>query len=309
MIRISLSSGEPLHLKPSPNRKFTGLRIPGSILYSSDRAGHSVSLHIYQHRLYTITLRQFQFAKTTQVITTEPNNWLRLEIPLSGKLSVISRDGNEIQLDPGAYHLSDQPVFASNHSEGESSIYASLHFSPELIAGIGSGQPVGTRPPGPVPKDLLEMLYDILKCPFQESLRDFYYANKVREILFTHTVSLPVVLPGELSPEQIAQMYEADRIMANNLDGKITIPELARKLGTNFVTLKKNYEKVFGIGLFPRLMQRKMEHIKLLLEKTDKPLKEIADLSGYQTLPGFINAFRKRFKITSNDLRKERRGF
>ncbi|MGB2703561.1 MAG: hypothetical protein WBC81_07845, partial [Chitinophagaceae bacterium] len=91
MIRISLSSGEPLHLKPSPNRKFTGLLIPGSILYSSDRAGHSVSLHIYQHRLYTITLRQFQFAKTTQVITTEPNNWLRLEIPLSGKLSVISR--------------------------------------------------------------------------------------------------------------------------------------------------------------------------------------------------------------------------
>jgi len=122
-------------------------------------------------------------------------------------------------------------------------------------------------------------------------------------------VSLPVVLPGELSPEQIAQMYEADRIMANNLDGKITIPELARQLGTNFVTLKKNYEKVFGIGLFPRLMQRKMDHIKLLLEKTNKPLKEIADLAGYQTLPGFINAFRKRFKMTPNDWRKERRGF
>ncbi|MBN8674333.1 MAG: helix-turn-helix transcriptional regulator [Chitinophagales bacterium] len=308
MIRISLSSGEPLHLKPSPNRKFTGLRIPGSNLFSSDRAGQTIYLHLYKHHLFTLTLRQFQFAKTTQVITTEPNNWLRLEIPLCGRLSVISRDGKEILLEPGTYHLYDQPVFASNHAEGETCTYASLHFSPELLAGIGSDQAVGARQPGPVPKDLLEMLYDILKCPFQETLRDFYYANKVREILFAHMVSLPIVLPGELSPEQIAQMYEADRIMANNLDGKITIPELARRLGTNFVTLKKNYEKVFGIGLFPRLMQRKMEHIQLLLEKTNKPLKEIADLAGYQTLPGFINAFRKRFKVTPNDWRKERRG-
>lgn len=309
MIRISLSSGEPLHLKPSPNRKFTGLRIPGSILYSSDRAGHSISLHIYQHRLYTITLRQFYFAKAVQIITAEPDNWLRMELPLSGTLSVLPKEGKVFQLDPGTYHLTDQPVFASNHPEGMSGIYFTIHFSPELFAGIGYDQSPGIRLPGPVPRELLEIVYDILKCPFQESLRDFYYANKVREILFTHTVSLPVVLPGELSPEQIAQMYEADRIMANNLDGKITIPELARKLGTNFVTLKKNYEKVFGIGLFPRLMQRKMEHIKLLLEKTDKPLKEIADLSGYQTLPGFINAFRKRFKMTPNDWRKERRGF
>ena len=91
MIRISLSSGEPLHLKPSPNRKFTGLRIPGSNLFSSDRAGQTLYLHIYKHPLFTLTLRQFQFAKTTQVITTELNNWLRLEIPLDGRLSVISR--------------------------------------------------------------------------------------------------------------------------------------------------------------------------------------------------------------------------
>ena len=309
MIRISLSTGEPLLLKPSPNRKFTGLRIPGSILYSSDRAGYSIYLHIYQHRLYTITLRQFYFENAVKIITTESESWLRLETPLSGRLSIIPRDGKIFQIEPGTYHLTDQSKFASDHAEGETCIYFTIHFSPELLKGIGSEQPLGARQPGPVPKDLLEMLYDILKCPFQESLRDFYYANKVREILFTHTVSLPVVVPGELSPNQIAQIYEADRIMANNLDGKITIPELARQLGTNFVTLKKNYEKVFGIGLFPRLMQRKMEHIQLLLEKTNKPLKEIADLAGYQTLPGFINAFRKRFKVTPNDWRKERRGF
>lgn len=309
MIQISLSSGDYLLLKESPNRKFKGVKIPGSTLYKAERTGYALSIHVYQHRLYTITLRQFQFTEDVRIITAETNNWLRLELPLSGTLSIIPREGQPFQMAPGTYHLTDQSPFATDHLAGESAIYFSVHFAPELLASIGSDQSFMSRAPGPVPQDLLEMVYDILKCPFQESLRNFYYANKVRELLFSHSVSLPLALPGELNQAEIALMYEADRIMSDNLDGKITIPELARKLGTNFVTLKRNYEKVFGIGIFPRLMQRKMEHIQLLLEKTDKPLKVIADLAGYQTLPGFINAFRKRFKITPKEWRKKRRGF
>lgn len=309
MIRLSLSSGDPLPLKLSPNRKFRGLRIPGSSLYRAERNHYAISLHTFKHRLYTVSLRQLQFHEANRVITTELNDWLRLEIPLSGVLSIIPKEGQPYQITPGQYHLTNEPVFASDYQPGSPVMYVSVHFSKELLDSIGSDDPFIPIPPGPVPHDLLEMVHDILKCPFQEGLRNFYYANKVRELLFSHTVSAPVVLPGELNSEQIAQMYEADRIMAHNLDGKITIPQLARKLGTNFVTLKRNYEKVFGIGIFPRLMQRKMEHIQLLLEKTNKPLKEIADLAGYQTLPGFINAFRKRFEMTPNEWRKERRGF
>lgn len=309
MIQISLSSGDYLLLKESPNRKFKGLKIPGSTLYKAERTGCTFSIHQFQHRLYTITLRQIQFTEAVRIITTEADNWLRLELPLSGTLSIIPKEGQPFQMVPGTYHLTDQPLFATDHLAGESTVYFSVHFSPELLASIGSDQSFMPRVPGPVPQELLEMVYDILKCPFHESLRNFYYANKVRDLLFSHLVSLPTAMPGELNPAQIALMYDADHIMADNLDGKITIPELARKLGTNFVTLKRNYEKVFGIGIFPRLMQRKMEHIQLLLEKTDKPLKEIADLAGYQTLPGFINAFRKRFKITPKEWRKKRRGF
>lgn len=309
MIRMSLSSGDALVLKQSPHRKFRGLKIPGSSLYKTEWGGSAIQVHIYEHPLYTITLRHLQLKEANRIITNEPDIRLRMEIPLSGTLSILPKEGSPFQSGPGYYHLTDQPIFASEHAGGAPIIYLTVHFSQELLSSLGSDHPFVPVAPAPVPKDLLEMIYDILKCPFQGTLRDFYYANKVREVLFSHTVALPVVPPGELSPEQIARMYEADRIMANNLDGKITIPQLARQLGTNFVTLKRNYEKVFGIGIFPRLMQRKMQHIQLLLEKTTKPLKEIADLAGYQTLPGFINAFRKRFKMTPNDWRKERRGF
>lgn len=309
MIRLSHATGEPVFLKQAPQRTFKGLKIPGSNLYQAERESYEVSLHEFNHRLYTITLRQFQFQEDSRIISTEINDWLRLEVPLSGTLSILPKEGTSFVVLPGQYHLTDQRVYATDIKSGTPLIYATVHYSQELLSSIGSDNPFTTIPPSPVPGDLQDMLHDILKCPFQETIRNFYYANKVRDLLFSHEVSQPMVLPGELSPDQIAQMYDADRIMAHNLDGKITIPELARQLGTNFVTLKRNYEKVFGIGIFPRLMQRKMEHIQLLLEKTNKPLKEIADLAGYQTLPGFINAFRKRFQVTPKEWRKERRGF
>ncbi len=309
MIQLNLSSGETLPLQSSPGRKFRGQRIPGSSLFKAERTGFTVFIHQFIHPLYAITLRQFSFLEQNRVITTERNDWLRLEMVLSGSLSILPKDGTKTTLLTGQYQLTSLPLFASDYAPGQSVLYFTAHFSPELLAGIGADQSFAPAASRPVPHDLLNMIYDILKCPFREGIRNFYYANRVRELLFSHLASIPVVLPGELNARQVAAMYEADRIMAGNLDGRITIPELARMLGTNFVTLKRNYEKVFGIGIFPRMMQRKMEHIQLLLEKTNKPLKEIGDLAGYQTLPGFINAFRKRFKITPKEWRKERRGF
>lgn len=308
MIRLCLPSGEQLILKQLPGRKFRGLRIPGSSLFKSEKNGIAITIHCFDHPLYSISLRQMQCKEQCRLVTMETNPWLRMEIPLSGPLSILHKDGKSIQLTPGKYHLSNQQEFASDHLPDTTIVYVSIHFSPELLASIGSDQPFLPTSPLSTPGDLMDMIYEIMKCPFQESLRNFYYANKVREILFAHITSRPLLMPGDLSKEQIARMFEADQIMADNLDGSITIPELARRLGTNFVTLKRNYEKVFGIGIFPKLMQRKMNQIRLLLEKTDKPLKEIADLSGYHTLPGFINAFRKRFKMTPKEWRNKYRG-
>lgn len=308
MLQLCLTTGESLILKELPARKFKGQKIPGSSLYMTERDNYSVAIHLYSHPLFKLSLRQFRFSQNTRVIIKEQNDWLRLEVSISGNVIFLGKDGETTQLNPGQYHLTRQTLYASDFQSEESTHSLVIYYSDLLLEGIGSIQAIVECPPRPTAHEIMDMVHEMMKCPYNEDTRSFYYANKVREILFSHAVSLPVALPGELSKDQVAAMYEADRIMANNLDGQITIPELARKLGTNFVTLKKNYEKVFGIGIFPRMMQRKMEHIQRLLESTNLPLKEIADQAGYQTLPGFINAFRKRFNITPKEWRKKRRG-
>lgn len=308
MVHLTLSSGDPISLKPSLANKFRGIKIPGSALFKAESPAYALSVHEFIHPLYNLTLRQYRFSEHRRIISTESASWLRMEIPLSGNLTVITKGHPATVISPGFYQITRETTFAIDCKAGSSLVYFTAGFSPQLLAAIGTDQGFSEMPPAHVPRNLLELVDDILKCPFQETFRNFYYANRVRELLFAHSVSQPMPIPGELSSAQVAAMYEADRIMAANLDGRITIPDLARMLGTNFVTLKRNYERVFGVGIFPKLMQRKMDHIKLLLEKTDKPLKEIADLAGYQTLPGFINAFRKKFKVTPKEWRRMRRG-
>ncbi len=61
---------------------------------------------------------------------------------------------------------------------------------------------------------------------------------------------------------QITQLYEADSVMEHNFNSKTTIPDLAGKLGANFVTLKKELRKSICYYHFPGLRQRTMDYSK-----------------------------------------------
>jgi AraC-like DNA-binding protein len=50
-----------------------------------------------------------------------------------------------------------------------------------------------------------------------------------------------------------------------------------------------------------------MEHAKLLLQTTNKSIGNVADLAGYDTVAGFIHAFRKRFGVTPREWRNQRK--
>jgi len=153
-----------------------------------------------------------------------------------------------------------------------------------------------------------EVIYRILENPFEEKFRDAFYDYSIRELLFYHISAPQFTPPGELSQTELAAVYEADRIISANLSVHYSINELARMTHTNVHVLKTGFARLFGMGTFERLLQRKMERAKYLLETTDRQVQDISELSGYETVTGFINAFRKQFKMTPKDWRKKQRG-
>lgn len=308
MIQLNLSTGEQIKLKPSPERKFRGPKIPGSVLHQAEWERYAIYEHEYNQPGFAISLRSFHFLEEYKLIVTEKSKWLRLETVLSGELQIKDTTGKVIQLLPGQYHITNTTVFQTQFIKEHGCSYFCAYYSPEFLAGLGLPTSIEPVLPQPLPKAMLEMIDEMLDNPFDEELRPFYYGNCIRDLLFTHVSFPPFAWPGELTQKQVASMYEVDRIMAENLDERITIRGLAKKIGTNSFFLKKAYEQVFGIGVFARLIQRRMEKAKFLLEKTDKPLKDICELAGYETLAGFITEFRKRFGVTPNEWRKSRRG-
>jgi AraC-like DNA-binding protein len=65
------------------------------------------------------------------------------------------------------------------------------------------------------------------------------------------------------------------------------------------------FRQVFGSGVFETLLKARMQKARSLLLETDKPIKEVASLIGYERLTSFITAFRKHFGYTPASLRRK----
>ena len=156
-----------------------------------------------------------------------------------------------------------------------------------------------------MPDKMNYLIHEMLRNPYGENLRDFYYHNCIRELLFFHLTQQNQPIPGELEDRDIAAIYQADSIISSNLHQHFTIDKLSRMTGTNQFKLKKGFKHIFGMGVFHRLLFRRMEHAKVLLETTDKSIGEIAMLAGYDTAAGFIHAFGRVFKKTPRAWRLE----
>lgn len=148
---------------------------------------------------------------------------------------------------------------------------------------------------------MINLINEMFHNPYTEELRDFYYENCIRELLFFHLVQGKNAMPGELIHKDIALIYKADAIIASNIQEHYTIDELARMINTNSLKLKLGFNKVYGVGVFKRLVFRRMEHAKTLLATTGESIGEIAGLTGYDTVAGFIHAFRREFGVTPRE--------
>lgn len=308
MTELNQLTGEPIGLKPANLRSFRGTKIPGAQLFSSAMSPLTVHLHLFSQATFQLSLLHLQAEESFSISIREQQPWLRLETLLHGEVQFNYPDGSHTSLFPGQYLLTDQPQVQATFTSAKDCRFFRIHYSPALLEQLGLPVLPASTQPRPLPALMLETIHGILVHPFAEQLRIFYYGNAIRELLFHHVSATDFIQPGAFSPQQLAFVYETDQYIAENLDANHTIRDLARRAGTNTFFLKKAYEQVFGIGIFPRLIQRRMEHAQFLLESTDLPLKDICSQSGYETLAGFITEFRKRFGQTPNQWRKGRRG-
>ena len=119
--------------------------------------------------------------------------------------------------------------------------------------------------------------------------------------IFVDNVDLSIML-GDY--ESIGQLIK--RYVKNNLARKLTLNELARNLHCSTVTLTEHFKREFGITINEYITKKRMDLAEKILLSTDKPLREIATLTGFADVEYFSRTFKKHHGISPASWRREK---
>ena len=110
--------------------------------------------------------------------------------------------------------------------------------------------------------------------------------------------------PPVLSGLQVRIAKEAAAYMAENLDRRITIGELAERFHVSQTHLKQAFKGVYGVPVYSYIRIQKMQRAALMLIHSERPILEIANECGYDNGSKFASAFREIMGETPTDYRK-----
>lgn len=96
-----------------------------------------------------------------------------------------------------------------------------------------------------------------------------------------------------------------DHILKNLDKPLLPLIELAHTFGTNEYKVKHGFKQLYGQTVFRFLIDERLRKASVLIQHSDIPLKEVAHITGFVSIPHFSKAFRKKYGYTPRDLRKQ----
>ncbi|EJL69460.1 helix-turn-helix domain-containing protein [Chryseobacterium populi] len=148
----------------------------------------------------------------------------------------------------------------------------------------------------------------ILNCGYSNELKPLFFLSKTIELLVLQAESF-----NKLQNEKslyIKYDYDKERIvyardyLVENIESPPTLTELAKIVGINEYKLKRGFKEIFNQTAFSYLSDLRLERAKKDLLGGKKQATEIAFELGYCSLQHFSNAFKKKFAITPNQVRR-----
>lgn len=150
-----------------------------------------------------------------------------------------------------------------------------------------------------LPETARTIAWQMLGCPLQGASRRLYMTGKAMEMV-AHVLddtrdSLPVQAPG-WPARDIARLHEARSILLAELADPPSVPELARRVGTNAKKLGAGFQALFGTTVYNFVKTSRLDTARLMLEGGETSIAHVARQVGYQP-QHFATEFRRRFGV------------
>ena len=104
--------------------------------------------------------------------------------------------------------------------------------------------------------------------------------------------------------EQVKIIREIHDDLAQHMDRRVTIEELAHRYLINPTTLKTVFKEVYGSSLAAHMKEHRMERAAALLRETDLSVAEIAGQVGYESQSKFTATFKEQFGQLPKEYRR-----
>jgi AraC-like DNA-binding protein len=164
--------------------------------------------------------------------------------------------------------------------------------------------------PLPITPKMKMIIHDILNHKIADAiLSKVFYETKITELFgcqLEQIHSSSQTKTSGLSATDKPKIYEARELLVRNLQqAPLTIPRLARMVGTNENKLKKGFKEIYGKSVYNYLLAHRMERAVELMEDDSLTLDQIALMVGYADSAHFSRAFRKEKGVPPGQFRKK----
>jgi two-component system response regulator YesN len=154
-------------------------------------------------------------------------------------------------------------------------------------------------------KDLRQVLIKAIES-IQQGLESRKQFEKMKQELMKLQNSL---LPGANEDKETVLQSESPVIqkvivfIQENYNRDISLDEIATKIYMNGAYISRLFKEKTGKGFNEFLTEVRINQAKILLEKPELKVNEIADMIGYRDVSHFISVFKKITGLTPNDYR------
>jgi AraC family transcriptional activator of pyochelin receptor len=321
---FNTQDGNHLPLQNGLPEGFRGNVLQGALASHAENASGLVILQNYQRTDFTIQLGIFKFIYLVKSVLHPP------ELPIVSILS-LKNDLKYTIRGIGSFSLKEKEFsflnFADKNIRAEFEGSQEYHlleisWSPEIIAQTVSYFPTLADqfkkaikdqsasiiiPPRNAGKKAIRTVQDILNSPFEASINEAYFENKIREYLLLLMVESskteePRVFITKTEKEQLLKLGERLKL---DPAGKFPIGMLANEMNMNEIKFKLAFKQVFGKGIFEFHLDQRMKEAHRLLKESHLPIKMVATMTGYNYTTNFIIMFRKYFGYPPSRIQKK----
>ena len=154
----------------------------------------------------------------------------------------------------------------------------------------------------PIQEALFQVTHTAPETPGYASYSDLMTRTLLYHLLVP---GLKKPLPSPFTHFEFNSLHAARDLIRKDLRSHITIRNIASQVGVNEFKLKNGFRELFGNGLYEFLRAERMQQALHLFDDPHISIKEIAAITGYKSVPGFIKAFRKQFGRPPGEYRKK----